>query len=117
MTASGESSIRNYECGSPPLIDLYQTLVATDGVHGARFSGAGFRGCCVALVEPEAADRSPIASPRPTPRRHPDLAEHASIVALRDRRRRGDRRSSTRAGRRPAARDVTAGEGPVRPAP
>ena len=56
MTASGESSIRNYECGSPPLIDLYQTLVSAEGVLGARFSGAGFRGCCVALVRPEAAE-------------------------------------------------------------
>jgi galactokinase len=52
MTASGSSSIHNYECGSPPLIDLYQILAETDGVFGARFSGAGFRGGCVALVDP-----------------------------------------------------------------
>jgi galacturonokinase len=32
MTASGESSIRLYECGTPPLIDLYHTLVETEGV-------------------------------------------------------------------------------------
>ena len=54
VTASGESSIANYECGSPPLVDLFQILVQSDGVFGARFSGAGFRGCCIALARPEA---------------------------------------------------------------
>jgi galactokinase/galacturonokinase len=80
MTESGESSIRNYECGSPPLIDLYHALVETEGVHGARFSGAGFRGCCVALVEPRAIERVANRVGAAYARRHPDLAEHASIV-------------------------------------
>jgi galacturonokinase len=52
ISQSGHSSIHNYECGSAPLIDLYHTLIETEGVYGARFSGAGFRGCCVALVDP-----------------------------------------------------------------
>ncbi len=56
VSASGESSIRNYECGCPPLVDLYEILIATEGVYGTRFSGAGFRGCCVALVENQAAE-------------------------------------------------------------
>jgi galactokinase len=56
MTESGASSIHQYECGSPPLIALYDHLVNTEGVLGARFSGAGFRGCCVALVESNAAE-------------------------------------------------------------
>jgi galacturonokinase len=55
MRESGHSSIRNYECGCPALIDLCDLLNNTPGVYGARFSGAGFRGCCVALAEPEAA--------------------------------------------------------------
>lgn len=80
MTASGESSIRNYECGSPPLIDLHRTLVATAGVHGARFSGAGFRGCCVALVDPEAVDEVSGRVIASYSRLHPDLAMHASVV-------------------------------------
>ena len=53
IAESGRSSIENYECGSKPLIDLYHILIETDGVYGARFSGAGFRGCCVALVNPQ----------------------------------------------------------------
>lgn len=52
VSDSGRSSIQNYECGCPPMIDLYEILTRTTGVLGARFSGAGFRGCCVALVEP-----------------------------------------------------------------
>eukprot|EP00240_Pyramimonas_obovata_P004852 CAMPEP_0118924096 /NCGR_PEP_ID=MMETSP1169-20130426/2386_1 /TAXON_ID=36882 /ORGANISM="Pyramimonas obovata, Strain CCMP722" /LENGTH=402 /DNA_ID=CAMNT_0006865179 /DNA_START=96 /DNA_END=1301 /DNA_ORIENTATION=+ len=51
MSQSGESSITKYECGSEPLIQLREILLNTKGVLGARFSGAGFRGCCVALVD------------------------------------------------------------------
>lgn len=53
MTLSGESSIVNYETGSPHLIALYQALTEAPGVYGARFSGAGFKGCCAALVDPQ----------------------------------------------------------------
>lgn len=49
---SGQSSIQNYETGSPHLIELYQALREAPGVYGARFSGAGFKGCCIALVDP-----------------------------------------------------------------
>ncbi|KAG4197078.1 hypothetical protein ERO13_A05G001766v2 [Gossypium hirsutum] len=51
MTASDLSSIKNYECGCEPLFQLYEVLLRAPGVFGARFSGAGFRGCCVALVD------------------------------------------------------------------
>jgi galactokinase/galacturonokinase len=49
---SGLSSIENYETGSPELIELYRAMREAPGVYGGRFSGAGFRGCCVALVDP-----------------------------------------------------------------
>lgn len=49
---SGKSSIENYECGSPELITLYNIMTETDGIYGGRFSGAGFKGCCMALVDP-----------------------------------------------------------------
>lgn len=80
MTASGASSIHNYECGSPPLIDLYEMLIATKGVYGARFSGAGFRGCCVALVRPEEAERAAARIAEQYGQRYPDLAANASVV-------------------------------------
>ncbi len=50
--ASGESSITKYESGCPELITIYETLAESDGVYGARFSGAGYRGCCIGLVDP-----------------------------------------------------------------
>ena len=49
---SGKSSIRSYECGCPELITLYNIMTETDGIYGGRFSGAGFKGCCMALVDP-----------------------------------------------------------------
>mmetsp|Transcript_3587 Transcript_3587/g.22509 ORF Transcript_3587/g.22509 Transcript_3587/m.22509 type:complete len:127 (-) Transcript_3587:97-477(-) len=50
MFESCESSIQNYECGIEPLTELISILKSYESVIGARFSGAGFRGCCVALV-------------------------------------------------------------------
>ena len=50
--ASCESSIHNYECGSPELIAIYEAMLETDGIYGGRFSGAGFKGACIALVDP-----------------------------------------------------------------
>ena len=49
---SGYSSIYNYETGSPELKALYEIMCETDGIYGGRFSGAGFKGCCMALIDP-----------------------------------------------------------------
>lgn len=54
---SGRSSIENYECGCPELITLYNIMTETDGIYGGRFSGAGFKGCCMALVDPGKAEK------------------------------------------------------------
>lgn len=53
---SCESSMNNYECGSPELISLYQIMRRTEGIYGGRFSGAGFKGACIALVNPAKED-------------------------------------------------------------
>ena len=49
---SCESSIHNYECGSPELISIYNIIRPLQGVYGGRFSGAGFKGAVIALVDP-----------------------------------------------------------------
>lgn len=49
---SGRSSIYNWETGSPELKTLYDIMCHTDGIYGGRFSGAGFKGCCMALIDP-----------------------------------------------------------------
>ncbi|MCB1125403.1 MAG: galactokinase [Verrucomicrobiae bacterium] len=78
MTESGHSSIENYECGSPPLMDLFNLLTDMPGVHGARFSGAGFRGCCIALIAAEAAGAAGPAILEDYSRKHPELAHQAA---------------------------------------
>ena len=50
---SCESSIHNYECGSPELISIYEVMRQLPGVYGGRFSGAGFKGAVIALVDPQ----------------------------------------------------------------
>ena len=49
---SGHSSIYNWETGSPELKTLYEIMTHTDGIYGGRFSGAGFKGCCMSLIDP-----------------------------------------------------------------
>ena len=49
---SGKSSIESWETGSPELKAIYEIMIQTDGIYGGRFSGAGFKGCCMALVDP-----------------------------------------------------------------
>ncbi len=51
--ASGWSSIHNWESGAPEQIRLYEIMTETSGIYGGRFSGAGFKGCCMALIDPE----------------------------------------------------------------
>ncbi len=53
---SGKSSIYNYETGSEELKTLYEIMLKTDGIYGGRFSGAGFKGCCMALIDPAFKD-------------------------------------------------------------
>ncbi len=50
---SGKSSIYNWETGSPELKKLYEIMTETEGIYGGRFSGAGFKGCCMALINPD----------------------------------------------------------------
>ena len=50
--ASCESSIHNYECGSTELIAIYEIMRTLRGVYGGRFSGAGFKGAVIALIDP-----------------------------------------------------------------
>ena len=50
---SGRSSIENWETGSPELKKLYEIMTETEGIYGGRFSGAGFKGCCMALIKPD----------------------------------------------------------------
>ena len=79
MTASGASSIQNYECGTAELVTLYELLRDTPGVYGARFSGGGFGGSCVALIDPGAGKEVVEAVARGYTDSHPGAAAAASF--------------------------------------
>jgi galacturonokinase len=68
---SGTSSIENYECGCPELITIYEILRSVPGVYGARFSGAGYRGCCVGLIDPACRAELEHRVDAEYPSRHP----------------------------------------------
>ena len=44
------------EAGSPEQIKLYEIMGKTGGINSGRFSSAGFKGCCMALIDPSKAD-------------------------------------------------------------
>jgi len=52
MFASGLSSIQQWESGCAEMIALYDIMTETPGIYGGRFSGAGFKGCCIAISDP-----------------------------------------------------------------
>jgi galactokinase/galacturonokinase len=79
MTASGASSIHNYESGTEELITLYELLRDAPGVHGTRFSGGGFGGSCVALIEADAGASIIDAVKRAYEAAHPEAAVTASF--------------------------------------
>ncbi|NPC58439.1 galactokinase [Caenimonas soli] len=54
MNDSHASLRDDYEVSTPELDRLVALLQAEDGVHGARLTGAGFGGACVALCEAQA---------------------------------------------------------------
>jgi len=49
---SGKSSIESWQSGAPEQIKLYEIMTRTEGIYGGRFAGAGFKGCCLALIDP-----------------------------------------------------------------
>ena len=57
MFESGDSSIYNYETGSNELKTLSEICHHVKGVYGGRFSGAGFKGCYVAIIDPKFKDK------------------------------------------------------------
>lgn len=79
MRASGASSVHNYESGCPQLITLYNILSECPGVYGARFSGAGFRGCCIGLSDPVYREEIRAFVDARYPVTHPNMAERYSV--------------------------------------
>jgi len=79
MNESGESSVHQYECGCPELITIYETLKNTEGVYGARFSGAGYRGCCIGLIDPKYKEDIKNRMDEVYPVKHPLYKEEYNV--------------------------------------
>ena len=81
ISASGESSIRNYECGCPPLVDLFEILdLHATACSGARFSGAGFTPVLSSPGSlPAQQSRPPLSSSTSITKRPPQVAEQATV--------------------------------------
>jgi galactokinase len=70
LFAESHVSLRDlYEVSSAELDALVEIAQATPGVLGARMTGAGFGGCTVNLVEPDAVERFAANIGREYPRR------------------------------------------------
>ncbi len=76
---SGRSSIELYETGSPELKALYEVMKRTEGIYGGRFSGAGFKGCCMALIDPDHEESLVEAVSREYLKQFPDLKDRYSV--------------------------------------
>jgi galactokinase len=64
MNASHASLRDDYEVSTPELDRLVALLQASEGVHGARLTGAGFGGACVALCDEAAVQPAAAAALR-----------------------------------------------------
>jgi galactokinase len=77
------SSIEKYECGNPYLRTAYWALRERPGVYGARFSGGGFRGCCIGLARPGAEDEIRRQALGAYLAEHPDMEGQAEVYFCR----------------------------------
>jgi galactokinase/galacturonokinase len=82
MKQSCESSINHWESGSPELIEIQRILLETEGVLGSRFSGAGWGGCCLALVDGGGADEILTSVQRKMAARLPELEGRSRVFLL-----------------------------------
>lgn len=77
---SGRSSIVNWETGCPELKTLYDIMLHTDGIYGGRFSGAGFKGCCIALIDPSMREQVVQKVSDGYIREYPDLKDRYKAI-------------------------------------
>jgi galactokinase/galacturonokinase len=84
MNQSCQSSIFNYESGSHILIELQEIVSAAKGVYGSRFSGGGYGGCVVALVEQSKAEQARTEIAKKFSILHPELPSKVFIAEMGD---------------------------------
>ena len=71
-----------YEVGSEVLIQLHEIISSTSGVYGSRFSGGGYGGCVVALVDRVSAETVCAEVAETFKARHPDLPSRIFVAEM-----------------------------------
>jgi len=84
MNQSCQSSILNYESGSPILIELHEIASGAKGVYGSRFSGGGYGGCVVALAKQDSAESTVTEIEEEFKKRHPEFKASVFVAEMGD---------------------------------
>ncbi len=79
MFESADSTFNNYETGIPEMATILDVLRKSEGVYGARPSGAGFRGSVIGLVNPEHKAEIKAAIEDVYPVKHPEYADKYEV--------------------------------------
>lgn len=79
MNESCTSSIEQYESGHEALIVLQKIFSETPGIYGSRFSGGGYGGCIIGLVEQAKAQTAVAHIKQAYQQKFPDLAKEAAF--------------------------------------
>jgi galactokinase len=79
MVETCNSSVEQYECGIPPLIDLQRIVQSTQGMVGSRFMGGGYGGCVVGFVERNHAKAAAEDILQTYRELHPEVADRAAV--------------------------------------
>jgi len=75
MFESGNSSFFQQESGIPEMKTIFDILKKSEGVYGARPSGAGYRGAVIGLIDPAYKDQIKEAIDQEYPKAHPEIED------------------------------------------
>lgn len=79
MFESGHSSFYQQESGIPEMKLIYDVLKESEGVYGARPSGAGYRGAVIGLIDPAYKHTIQAKLQAVYPKAYPELADKFEI--------------------------------------
>lgn len=75
MFESGDSSFYQYESGIPEMKTIFDLLRESEGVYGARPSGAGYRGAVIGIVDPAHKEAIKAKIDEEYTKRHPEYKD------------------------------------------
>ncbi len=82
MNESCASSIHNYESGQDEIIALQDIVSTAPGVYGSRFSGGGYGGCVIALVNRNKVETAADLIVQAYGQMYPALSEKVAVYLV-----------------------------------